>query len=286
MSFNPHVTEMDLARLERVFGGVTAPAYIHNVMGEFCDASSLAFPIVRVEQTPEKYVLANYDNDRGVFDKDVLARDFGCCYVGVDLGFAEDPTEISVLREDADETLSTAARIHIGHCAYDRLAQILGQMIRAWEPAGVAIDAGGPGLPVVHLLARMCVRAMVYPVFFNAWVNWRPEGLEGGIRGYLKNLVTDAMGADMAGGRLLFSPQDTERLEQYASHTVLETATGRVTYSKGNDHIIDADRCAYFAARSHMFTSSVEPAFTGMRVDTFGAFPGDYGAPYAIKEVL
>ena len=286
MWLNPDVTTSDLLRLERVFGGTSAPAYVHNVAGTFCSGSALAFPIELVTESMEPYVLASYDASAGTFDRDILSHDFGLCYMGVDLGFAEDPTEVSVLHEDKDGNLHTVARAHIGHAPYDELAQILGAMIRAWEPAAVGIDAGGSGLAVVHLMAGQHTGRMIYPIFFNAWVTWTPDELMGGIRGYLKNLVTDAMAAEMASGALLFSRSDAERFEQYGNHLVQETATGRVTYSKGHDHIIDADRCAFYAARSHLFSASAEPTFTGIRVDTFGALPGDYGGSFPLHESL
>jgi hypothetical protein len=94
------------------------------------------------------------------------------------------------------------------------------------------------------------------------------------------------MAADMASGTLRFAPQDAKRFEQYGNHLVQETATGRVTYSKGHGHIIDADRCAFYAARSHLFSGAVEPTFTGIRVDTFGRIPGDDGGPYPLRESM
>jgi hypothetical protein len=110
--------------------------------------------------------------------------------------------------------------------------------------------------------------------------------LAGGVRGYLKNMVTDAMAAEMAAGTLLFSDLDPDRFEQYGSHTALQTATGRITYSKGGDHIIDADRCAFYAARTHLFSLAAEPPIVGVGFDTFGSIPEDFEAPYALKEVL
>lgn len=287
MWLNPEVSNADLKRLERVFGGTSAPAYVHNVLGEFSDASLLAFPIDLVRKTPLDYVLATYIGDENRFDNDkILQRGQTPCYMGVDLGYAEDPTEVTIYHEDAEANLHTVARAHIGHATYDRLAQILAALIRAWRPDAVGIDAGGPGLPVVHLLARLGLDATVYPVFFSAWVTWTPPELAGGVRGYLKNMVTDAMAAEMAAGTLLFSDLDPDRFEQYGSHTALQTATGRITYSKGGDHIIDADRCAFYAARTHLFSLAAEPPIVGVGFDTFGSVPEDFEAPYALKEVL
>ena len=42
-------------------------------------------------------------------------------------------------------------------------------------------------------------------------------------------------------------PRLADRESQYASHTYAVTQSGRVVYDKGNDHIIDADRCAVLA---------------------------------------
>jgi hypothetical protein len=287
MWLNPDVSNADLKRLERVFGGTSAPAYVHNVLGQFSDASALAFPIDLVQKTVLRYVLATYMGDEERFDDENILRPGPVpCYMGVDLGYAEDPTEVTIYHEDPDGNLHTVARAHIGHATYDKLAAILAALIRAWRPEAVGIDAGGPGLPVVHLLARLGLDATVYPVFFNGWVTWTPPELAGGVRGYLKNMVTDAMAAEMAAGTLLFSDADPDRFEEYGSHTAYLTGTGRMTYSKGSDHIIDADRCAYYAARSHLFSVAAEPPIVGVGLECFGAVPGDFGAPYPIREVI
>ena len=285
MWLNPDVSSEHLERLSRVFGGVTSPAYLHNVAGQFSDTCTLAFPMDLVQKSTGPYALASYIAEADRFDdENIFKKPVGPCYMGVDLGFSEDPTEVTLFEEDLLGALHSVARAHIGHASYDKLATILATLISAWRPEAVGIDAGGPGLPVVHLLARLRVNATVYPVFFNAWVTWTPPELAGGVRGMLKNMVTDAMAAEMAAGSILFNPLDADRFEQYGAQTSYVSSSGRMAYSKGGDHIIDADRCAYYAARTDLFSLAAEPPIIGVGFATFGAVPSDFGSPWAIGE--
>jgi len=44
--------------------------------------------------------------------------------------------------------------------------------------------------------------------------------------------------------RTVVFPKLADRDEQYVAHTYRAGTRGQILYSKGNDHIIDADRCA------------------------------------------
>ena len=61
-----------------------------------------------------------------------------------------------------------------------------------------------------------------------------------------KQFMTELLERRMAEGSIVF-PRLPERETQYASHTYSLGASGQIVYDKGNDHLIDADRCAVLA---------------------------------------
>ena len=58
--------------------------------------------------------------------------------------------------------------------------------------------------------------------------------------------MTELLERRMAEGTIRFPPLP-DRETQYAGHTYQLGAGGRIVYDKGDDHIIDADRCAALA---------------------------------------
>ena len=55
--------------------------------------------------------------------------------------------------------------------------------------------------------------------------------------------MTELLQRRLNEGTLCF-PALADREGQYAAHTYTVGASGQIVYEKGNDHIIDADRCA------------------------------------------
>ncbi|MFP6617692.1 MAG: hypothetical protein VCB26_14905, partial [Candidatus Hydrogenedentota bacterium] len=67
-------------------------------------------------------------------------------------------------------------------------------------------------------------------------------------------------------GTIVF-PACAERESQYAAHTYSVGGQGRVIYDKGNDHIIDADRCALL--RWYEATQYEDAVVLGVRLAGF-----------------
>ena len=67
--------------------------------------------------------------------------------------------------------------------------------------------------------------------------------------------------------RSLVFPKLAERESQYASHTYTVGHQGRIVYDKGNDHIIDADRCAALCRYLDTLEPDVVPL--GVQVEGF-----------------
>jgi len=270
-SYNPGMSSADMERIREALGGRSSPAYIHNVLGVFCESNDLAFPAFASALVPLSHPYGETDVVVASAFGDGLGsrRPVGATWMGVDLGFSDDPTEI-VLWEDVDAVFSPWYRYHLVGVPYDRQASIIGKLAEVWHVDGIGVDAGGPGLPVVHMLCSPPAKVLVTPVWFQGWVNWSPPGVNMPMRGTLKAMVSAAMAADMFTGRVLFSERDLKRQEEYGQHTVGQTNTGRTTFSKGNDHVIDADRCAYFVAHPEMFAYSLESPYPEFRAEGFG----------------
>lgn len=75
----------------------------------------------------------------------------GVFYVGCDLGYAQDPTEI-VVREVFGKTWRTIARIHLKGVTYDLQAAILDAIDSIFNPKGIGLDAGNAGSAVLSIL--------------------------------------------------------------------------------------------------------------------------------------
>ena len=79
--------------------------------------------------------------------------------------------------------------------------------------------------------------------------------------------LTELLERRIAEGTIIF-PRLPEREAQYASHTYTVGHHGRIIYDKGNDHLIDADRCALLA--HYLDTQEPETVDLGAPVDSFG----------------
>ena len=82
----------------------------------------------------------------------------------------------------------------------------------------------------------------------------------------IKPFMTELLERRIAEGTIIF-PRLPEREAQYASHTYTVGHHGRIIYDKGNDHLIDADRCALLA--HYLDTREPETVDLGAPVDSF-----------------
>ena len=112
----------------------------------------------------------------------------------------------------------------------------------------MGIDAGNNGLAVCQTLVADMPELfyVVEPIAFGG-TTLVDAVLE--TKEYTKkHMTTLLLGAiqrgewEIPGVNGVFADQDFEC--QSSEHTYATSADGRVTYKKGNDHIIDADRCA------------------------------------------
>ncbi len=175
----------------------------------------------------------------------------GQFWVGGDLGYTNDPTEIVVFQEmEVGERtlLKMILRVHLEHVSYPHIAQIIALLERYYTPAGIGVDNGGNGLAVVQELLTLD--------------KYKGLELEGRLKGYdfggmtrlavrdgkeikkrTKELMTSLINGALQRKQVIFPSDDLEVEDQFTTHTYT-LRDGKIIYSKGNDHIIDAVRCA------------------------------------------
>jgi len=143
-------------------------------------------------------------------------------------------------------TLVSVARVHFG---YPYIADVIGLLERYYAPMGIGVDKGGNGLAVIQELTTLD--------------KFRELDLEGKLRGYdfggmvtiavnskgqplkkrAKEYMTSLINRGFQRHELLLPDKDIQIEDQFTTHTYT-LVNGKVIYSKGNDHIVDAVRCA------------------------------------------
>lgn len=266
---NPSWSAGREAELLEFYGGRDTAGWQHEVAGEHGKPSYGAFNIeyltlCRVDLPEYRKVdvtgdeLAGCESEAEVFDRLEmllnLAPADGTFWIGGDLGYTNDPTEIVVFRETHEEgraRVSLVLRVHMEHVAYPHIAEALALLERYYAPAGIGVDRGGNGLAVVQELTTLD--------------KYRPLDLEKRLHGYdfggtvtiavkddkplkkrVKEYMTSLVNRTFQRRELLLPVDDVEVEDQFTTHTYT-LANGNVVYSKGNDHIVDAVRCALLA---------------------------------------
>jgi hypothetical protein len=104
---------------------------------------------------------------------------------------------------------------------------------------------GNAGRALAHQLKALSPEwcARVHAVEFGGVTELEPLPDGTPDRRPTKEFMTQLLQQRMRERSIVF-PRLAERESQYASHTFAYGAEGRIRYEKGNDHLIDADRCA------------------------------------------
>lgn len=247
-SLNPDFTPEKDAELARLYGGRTSPGYVHRVLGQHGEPCHAVFSLedylacVETGMPLSLHVLKEEDSFEA--PADIVP---GSYYLGCDLGYARDPSEFVVYR-DAPPHLILALRVRLEGVNYARQAEIVRILDRAFRFHAIGIDAGNNGRAVAHMLMAAgrdwCAR--VHAIEFGAMldVDVMPDGRPA--RRRAKEFMTQLLQRRLS-ERTLVLPPDPDRETQYAAHTYTVNSQGNIVYDKGDDHIIDADRCALMA---------------------------------------
>ena len=175
----------------------------------------------------------------------------GLFWIGGDLGYTNDPTELVIFQEAevGDRSiLKLVLRIHMEHVSYPHIAQTIALLERYFTPAGIGVDNGGNGLAVVQELLTL-------DKYKELELEGRLKGFDFGgmtrltvrdgkeIKKRTKELMTSLINGAIQRKQIIFPSDDLEIEDQFTTQTYT-LRDGKIIYSKGNDHIIDAVRCA------------------------------------------
>jgi hypothetical protein len=265
---NPEFDAAKDAELARLYGGKGSPGYIHRVLGQHGQPAHGVFDLDAYAACIRDEI--DYVEDR-LGEDDAFEAPMGILpgtyYLGCDLGYARDPSEFVVYQAEGPY-LVHVHRVHLDGVNYARQEDVIVDLDRAYAFDGIGIDAGNNGRAVAHRLMSRGVDwcEKVRSIEFGSSVPMEPLPDGQVVRRPVKEFMTELV-QQRLGERTLVLPRCTEREAQYAGHTYRIGTGGRIVYDKGNDHIIDADRCALL--RHYMDTQQEDWVDLGIRVSGF-----------------
>jgi len=193
----------------------------------------------------------------------------GDYYLGCDLGYARDPSEFMVYRA-AEPHFVNILRVHLEGVHYARQQEIIAELDRAYNFRRIGIDCGNSGRAVAHNLmaqgTQWCEKVLAFE--FGASIDLEPLPDGSPHRRKIKQFMTQLIEERMQERSIVF-PKLPERESQYAGHTYSISTAGEVVYDKGDDHIIDADRCAVLARYLDTTPDTSGPHALGVRLEGF-----------------
>lgn len=266
---NPEFTKEKDAELVRLYGGRNAPAYIHRVLGQHGAPAHAVFQLddylACVDEGIEFHNVVLGEDDAFETPTNVSP---GHYYLGCDLGFSRDPSEFVVYRAEGPH-LVNVLRAHLYGVNYAKQQSVIVALDAAYHFRTIGIDCGNNGRAVAHNLMAQdeawCSK--VRALDFGAAIDLDPFPDGTPRRRKLKPFMTELIERRMAEHTIVF-PHLPDREAQYASHTYAVGVAGEIIYDKGDDHIIDADRCVLMA--HYADTQDEEsPTFSAMRVEPF-----------------
>lgn len=246
-SLNPGYTPEKDAELARLYGGRNTPGYIHRVLGQHGTPAHAVFSIEDYLACVDSALSSNeiHLTEEDPFEMSPASP--GIYYLGCDLGFSRDPSEFVIYRVDEPYLINTL-RLSLTGVNYARQQDILIALDRAHAFRAIGIDAGHSGRAVSHHIMSLgpewCDR--IHTFDFGAMIDLEPFPNGAPNRRRTKEFMTELIARRMAEHTLRF-PGSPEREAQYAGHSYTVGPAGQILYEKGNDHIIDADRCALLA---------------------------------------
>jgi hypothetical protein len=267
---NPEFTEAKDVELALLYGGRESPGYIHRVLGQHGSPAYAVFDL--------NAYLACVDEGLDFFEVSLTERDSfeapsgvpkGTYYLGCDLGYVRDPSEFVVYRSMPPD-LVNVARIQLRGVNYHRQQGIIEELDRAYDFRAVGIDAGSNGSAVAHNLKNIDVvwNDKVMAFEFGGLTDVGPFPDRTPDRRPTKMFMTELLQRRMADRTIVF-PVLADRETEYAGHTYSGGFRNQILFEKGNDHIIDADRCAVLAHYLDTLDVGGTTHFTGPIVATF-----------------
>lgn len=177
----------------------------------------------------------------------------GLTYMGGDLGYSVDPTELGV-RLVLGKTWRSIARLQLKGVSYDLQADAIDAMDDIFSPNGIGLDFGNAGSAVCHILqkpenykGKHYGEKVTGYQFAEAYDDMDETGAviidkktDKPKRKPAKELATDILVKKMQRQEWEV-PFDPDYINQFPSHTSREGSKHRI-FSKDNDHLIDCER--------------------------------------------
>ena len=274
-SVNPKWSEEREQELSEFYGGRDTPGFQHEVLGEHGHPSYGAFNHEQFKLCQQDYdgyrmlrllgeELSDCASEEEVRDRiDLLmclAPEDGRFWVGADTGYTNDPTELTVWKEDEEGALKLVFRLRAEHVAYPILSEIIALIDRYYDPRGIGVDNGGNGLSVVQDLVTLDkfrgrdFETKVRGFDFGGSTTIGYDDEDHPIRKRTKEYMTSLINRALAKRKAVFPISDIDIENEFTTHTYT-LQNGRVVYSKGNDHIVDSARCAFLRKEAQQLES-------------------------------
>lgn len=256
--------------LAALYGGRDAPGYVHRVLGEHGEPMRAVFSLDDYLACVDASLgAANWTLGVGDAFEVWEAPPRGDYYLGCDLGYARDPSEFVVYRDDPPYLINVL-RLRLDGVNYARQQQAIQALDAAFDFRAIGMDAGNSGRAVAHQLMQLgpewCEKVQAIEFGASIEVEPLPDGTVP--RRSAKEFMTELLQRRLAERTLRF-PRIPDRESQYASHTYCVNSLGRIVYDKGNDHLIDADRCAMLCHWRNTREPQRDPAWLKPLIFTF-----------------
>lgn len=265
------------------YGGKHTSDWQHEVAGEHGAPSYGAFNAQQVKKAVVEMpdyrkveisgeALIGLNDERQVRDRlqTLLGLDGGqgTYWLGGDLGYTNDPTELVLFEEDQHEVLWLVLRAHARRVPYPAISEMIALIDRVYSPVGIGLDRGGNGAAVEQELLRLdkyqdnafTGRLVGYDFGGSLELGEDKEGRP--IKKRVKEQMTAEINHALGANRLRIPMEDPEVESQLLGQTYLLSDRG-IVYSKGNDHIVDAMRCALLR-RAQETDAQYDPVFINL----------------------
>ena len=267
-SLNPGFTAEKDAELALLYGGRSSPGYIHRVLGKHGTPSHAVFNLddylACVDEGAQFSDFSIGEEDAFEAPENVSPGDY---YLGCDLGYARDPSEF-VVYASCPPHLINVLRVHLHGVNYAKQQDVIVALDAAYKFRTIGIDCGNNGRAVAHHLMQKdewCDKVMAIDFGASYLLEPLPDGQPQ--RRQTKRFMTELIERRMDERSIVF-PRLPDRESQYAAHTYTVSANGAIVYNKGDDHIIDADRCALLAHYDDTHEAPQQPRL-GVRIEPF-----------------
>ncbi|HPD17988.1 MAG TPA: hypothetical protein PLE19_23880 [Planctomycetota bacterium] len=266
---NPAWSAEREAELAQFYGGKDTAAWQHEVAGEHGKQVYGAFSaegLGRCLKTYDEYQavsitgesLAECESEAAAFNRLEMLLNLGpqdgTFWIGGDLGYTNDPTELVVFHETSDEgkvRMKLVLRVHMEHVAYPHISEAIALLDRYYAPLGIGVDKGGNGLAVVQELTtldkyrQLNLESRLHGYDFGSAITIAEQNGQL-LKKRAKEHMTSLINGALHRGELRLPEGDVELVDQFTTHSYQLVGSNTI-FSKGNDHIVDAVRCAMLA---------------------------------------